>query len=139
MFHRLEFRVHCHATEVEERVQQAFASVSGVESPEVSKTQGHHANPITIFTASLKDAGDIDAFWRRVREAGELDAILKTLDRRIDDDCQLYLRFDKQEAYLGRLRLADHDDVISVRGKVAAYPARRERALEAAASYLKGV
>ncbi len=139
MFHRLDFRVHCHATEVEERVQQAFALVTGVGNPDVSKTQGYYGNPIVVFTARIKGAEAIDTFWRRVKEAGELDAILRTLERRIDDDCQIHLRFDKQEAFLGRLRVADHDDVISMKGKVAAYPAKRERALEAAASYLEGV
>lgn len=139
MFHRLEFRVHCHATEVEERVQQAFALVSGVDSPDVTRAEGHYGNPIAVFRAVVEDSKHIDAFWGRVKEAGELDAILETLGSRIDEDCQIYLRFDKQEAYLGRIRLADHDDVVSVKGKVAAYPAKRERALEAARGYLAGV
>jgi RNA binding exosome subunit len=139
MFHRLDFRVHCHATEEEERVLKAFTFVSGIESPEVTKAEGYHGNPITIFTGSLEDSRGIRAFWRRVEEAGELEAVLRDIGRRVDEECQLHLRFDKQEAYMGRLKIARHDDVVSVRGKVAAYPARRERAIQAVIQYLQEV
>ncbi len=138
MFRRIEFRVHCHATEKEERVLRAFTQVSGVDNPDVRTTEGHYGNRIAVFTAVVKDSEAIDEFWQRVREAKELEEVLRTLDRRVDADCRLYLRFDKQEAYLGRVRLADHDDVIAAKAKVAAYPAKRERALEIVREYFEG-
>lgn len=139
MFHRLEFRVHSHATEEEAKVRQAFAFVTGVEEPEVDRTEGYHRNPILVLTARLETRADIAAFWERVQAEGQLDAFLRELDVRIDEDCILHARFDKQEAFQGRLRLASHDDVISLKGKVAAYPAKRSQALEAARAYLEEV
>jgi RNA binding exosome subunit len=139
MFHRLDFRVHVHATEEEERVLQAFAFISGVEQPNVTKAEGYHGNPIAILTGSLEDSRGIRGFWQRVKEAGELDVVLSDLERRVDEDCVLHLRFDKQEAYLGRMKVVRHDDVVSVRGKVAAYPARREIALRVVREYLQEV
>ncbi|MEE9236469.1 MAG: RNA-binding domain-containing protein [Thermoplasmata archaeon] len=138
MFHHLDFRVHCHATEDEEKVLLAFTFVSGVEKPEVTRAKGFHGNPITVFKASIKEAWAIRAFWDRVEEAGDLDAIVQSLERSIDRRCQLHLRFDKQEAYQGRIRVVEHGDVIALRGKVAAYPARRRRAIEAAQLYFQG-
>lgn len=137
-FHRLDFRVHVHATEEVDRVRQALAFVSGVEDPSAKQTKGHHGNPITVLTATLSRSRDIRSFWARVKAEGQLAPIVSELERRIDGDGKLFLRFDKQEAYEGRLKLVRHDDVVSVKGKVAAYPARRERALEEARSYLEG-
>ncbi|MFQ6012434.1 MAG: RNA-binding domain-containing protein [Thermoplasmata archaeon] len=137
-FRRLDFRVHTHATEEEDRVRRALAFVSGVEEPSVQRAEGHHGNPISILTARLVRAADIRAFWDRVKAEGQLAPILSELERRVDGRGHLFLRFDKQEAYRGRLKLVRHDDIVSVKGKVSAYPARRERALEVARAYLEG-
>ena len=136
-FHRLDFRVHVHATEEEARVRKAFAFVSGVVDPTVEQAEGHHGNPITVLLASVRRPTEIRAFWERVRSEGQLEALLTELDRRLDARGHLSLRFDKQEAFGGRLRLVRHDDVVSVKGKVAAYPARRENALAVARAYLE--
>ncbi|MFQ5837585.1 MAG: RNA-binding domain-containing protein [Thermoplasmata archaeon] len=133
----MEFRAHGHATENNERVLKAFAFVTGIEKPTITRAEGYHGNPIAIFTASLEDSKSIRAFWERVREAGELEAVLKDLDRRVDEDCQLHLRFDKQEAYQGRLKVVRHDDIISMKAKVAAYPARRDKAVQAVIEYFR--
>lgn len=138
MFHRLDFRAHCHATEEKDRVLKAFAFVSGVNKPGEAEAQGFHGNPIIILRASVRQPRAIQAFWERVRKSGELDGVLKALDRRIDDDCRLHLRFDKQEAYRGRLKVVRHDDVVSLRAKVAAYPARKQEAVRAVESYFRG-
>ncbi|MFQ5920342.1 MAG: RNA-binding domain-containing protein [Thermoplasmata archaeon] len=136
-FHRLDFRVHVHATEVEDRVRKALAFVSGVEDPTVKRAEGHHGNPISVLMASLRRSADIRAFWDRVRADGQIATVLAELEKRLDARGQLSLRFDKQEAYRRRMKLVRHDDVVSVKGKVAAYPARRERALEVARAYLQ--
>ncbi len=120
-------------------MRQAFALVSGVEGPEETRTEGYYANPIKVLRTIVQDQKDIAAFWRKVKEAGELDRVIGTLSVRVDRDCILHLRFDKQEAFFGRLRLVDHDDVVSVKGKVASYPAKRERALEVGRAYLEKV
>ncbi|MCJ2532225.1 MAG: exosome protein [Candidatus Thermoplasmatota archaeon] len=136
-FHRLDFRVHVHATEEEDRVREALAFLSGVEDPAVEQAEGHHGNPISILIASLNRPSDIRAFWDRVRDHGQMAPLLAELGKRLDARGQLFLRFDKQEAYRGRMKLVRHDDVVSVKGKVAAYPARRERALEVSRAYLE--
>lgn len=47
-------------------------------------------------------------------------------DMRLDDSGILYLRFDKQEAFLGRLKLSESEDVIRVRIRFSAYPISKE-------------
>ncbi|BDZ70786.1 hypothetical protein GCM10025861_13030 [Methanobacterium petrolearium] len=50
----------------------------------------------------------------------------------MDDKGNLFLRFDKQCAYLGDLKMVEHGDALHLKLKIAAYPARKEIALEVA-------
>jgi len=51
----------------------------------------------------------------------------RTLKLRLDSSGHLYLRLDKQRAYLGEIRVYDGDDVIRVRVKLS--PQARQIAL----------
>ncbi|MFP4197921.1 MAG: RNA-binding domain-containing protein [Methanomassiliicoccales archaeon] len=136
--HYLSFRAFAHATEREERVREALFFASGAENIESIEAEGHHGNPITVLSTSLDRAREIREFFLRFEEEGRR-AILDTLEDRIDDDCNIHLRLDKQKALLGELRVVGGDDVISVRGKVASYPKRRGRAIEGMKGFLEGL
>lgn len=151
VFHRLTARAFVHATESEERVLEAVATVlnAGRETPAERAaferaltrvpTEGHHGNPITILEANLTRAADVQRFWERVRGHEPIAAALhREAAARLDDDLVLHARFDKQLAAQGQLRLATTDDVVAVQLKVAAFPARRETALRLLEEFLAG-
>ena len=50
----------------------------------------------------------------------------------MDDSGNLFLRFDKQRAYQGDLKVVEHGDSIHLKIKIAAYPAKKKVALEIA-------
>ena len=54
---------------------------------------------------------------------------------RVDEDCFFHLRLSKQDAFLGDVRITYAEDAISIRAKIAAYPARYDLALEQAREY----
>ncbi len=58
--------------------------------------------------------------------------ILRELEHRMDDRGNLFLRFDKQRAYMGDLKIVEHGDALHLKLKIAAYPARKEEALKVA-------
>jgi RNA binding exosome subunit len=62
--------------------------------------------------------------------------VASALDSRVDESCGLHLRFDKQAALQGRLELSSCGDVIDVRIRILAFPARHELAVRAAAGFL---
>lgn len=96
------------------------------------KLKGHHGNPILTFTASIKQRRLVRELWARMTaklQAGELDKLDRIIPERIDEICYLYLRFDKQLAYVGELALTESGDAIHVRLKVSAYPAKRDVAI----------
>ena len=124
---------HAHATEDEQRVLEALRTLLP-EAVEVSqsKLKGHYGNPITGFEARVNRRILLRELWERVvakLRAGELDNIRNILPARIDESCRLYLRFDKQLAYLGELVLAGSGDAIHLKLKMAAFPAKREIAI----------
>jgi hypothetical protein len=137
MFHSVEFRAHCHATEEEARVDRAIRTLCPEGTIETERTEGHHGNPILLKRLRIQKDDAIAAFWRRVKDAGLLDRILEDLDARIDEDAVLRVRFDKQSAYQGSIELARTDDVIAVQAKIAAHPAKKSAAARVAREYLR--
>ncbi len=136
MFHRVELRAFCHATEDEGRVERAIRTLWPGGAVTTETLEGHHGNPIAMMTCRIERREDVDAFWRHMKEAGAVPAILQALEERVDDEAVLHFRVDKQRAFGGSIELAQHDDVIAVRAKVVAHPAKRSTAVRAAREYL---
>jgi RNA-binding protein len=131
----VHFRVFCHATEDEAKVVQALKFASGAEDITREVTEGYHGNPIIILEVFIKEKRRSKDFFSKLSE-DELQEIIGTLEKRMDDDCNLYLRLDKQEAYLGNLKMTASDDAIAVRAKVESYPKKRESAMKSATEFL---
>jgi len=119
-----------HATEDEQKVIAALRVLlsSDVEI-KGTKLKGHYGNPIVSFGASIGQKRTLHELWQHIVEklrAGELEKIGEIINDRIDESCHLYLRFDKQRAYVDELALTDSGDAIHLTLKIAAYPARKE-------------
>ncbi|WP_456436586.1 RNA-binding domain-containing protein [Methanopyrus sp.] len=128
-------RVIAHATEDEVKVLEALANVlCGVleeedVEPETFYAEGHHGNPVTIFQVKIDRPRYIERVlehWRENIPAEERRRVWSDIERRVDDKGNLYLRFDKQSAYKGELRISDADDVVRVKVNLKSYPASRE-------------
>jgi hypothetical protein len=114
----VDIRVFAHATEDYEKVQAAVRNLLPDELAqtlifETTSLTGHYGNPITLFTAKLVDKKLLPAALER------LGAGLNSLDK--EELCRdlklhlekrnLYLRFDKQSAYLGNIKFTQNDPV----------------------------
>ena len=126
----IEARAYSRATEVVARVQQAVLTlfpddVRNRIRHQTTKTEGHNQNPITVLSALLKGNNACEhtlSHLLRALSSEEAKAILESLDQRLDETCTLFLRIDKQEAYLGRVKLATGPDVISIQYHIRNYP-----------------
>jgi len=114
----MDIRVFAHATEDQEKVQVAVRNLLPDELAqtlifEKANLTGHYGNPITLFTAKIVDKKLLPAALQR------LGAGLSSLDK--EELCRdlkmhvekgnLYLRFDKQSAYVGNVRFTQNDPV----------------------------
>ena len=114
----LDIRVFAHATEDTEKVQTAVRKLLPMELAETlvfEKTSltGHYGNPIILFTTQLTDKKALPSLLEKIGSG--LTALDKeTLDRELKlhlEKRNLYLRFDKQSAYLGLYKLAQNDPI----------------------------
>jgi len=114
----IEIRVFAHATEDEEKV---LAAVRNILPPHVSENTtfkrsnltGHHGNPIVLFEAKIRDKEHVKAFMEKLASSlSSLDKeiLASEIERHVDKGC-LYLRLDKQSAYMNETRLCTTDPI----------------------------
>jgi RNA binding exosome subunit len=138
LFSGLYARAFCHATEDLEKVKRALLNTIGDAEIHITQTEGHHGNPITIVESSVDSIEEISRFFEKLA-TDDLRIILDTLSTRVDEGCNLFLKIDKQAAYEERIRLGRNEDVISIRVKVIAFPAKREVAQVRARTFIESI
>lgn len=134
-FSAVHVRALCHATEERERVERAVLNTIGEVELETSRTHGHHGNEILVIEAHTKGSRHAELLFDRLSPS-DVEEVLATLDLRMDESCNLFVRIDKQKAFGGEVTLARGDDIVSVRVKVAAFPAKKSIAIPAVTDFL---
>ena len=111
-----------HATEDKEKVKSAIFNiiprnlVNKFTINEVN-VKGHYGNPITILNLEINNpdiANEIFEFIIKSISKEEL-TLIKNNPSLYCDDRSIFLRIDKQYAYLGTIRLSFLDDVIKIK------------------------
>ncbi len=127
---RIEARAYSRATEVRERVQTAVLNLYPEDYRErvkikKTKTESHHRIPIIVITATLGNKKGcevtLDSIFEKLSEY-DRKAILRSLDLRLNEQCTLFLRIDKQSSLIERVELAKDPDPISVSIHIRQYP-----------------
>jgi len=118
----IKFEAFSHATEDPRKVEKAILNLIPEDSQMnikimKSRVEGYYGNPILILKVVIRDKDLI----KRVIEyiASRMDSLDKkllesTFDLRVNKSKNLYMRFDKDDAYSGKLTLSDSSDVIKV-------------------------
>lgn len=129
-FHYVDLRTFSYVTEDDSRVEKALRHLLPEETAiDRATSEGHHGDPILVLSARIENADDIRTVLERIEAlpAGEREQLESELEERVDEDTSFYVTLDKQAAFDGRTRLGQG---ITLRGKVEAYPANRDRAIE---------
>ncbi|MBQ5397646.1 MAG: exosome protein [Candidatus Methanomethylophilus sp.] len=135
-FHWLRIETFCYATEKEELVSQTFRDLVGTDEFQTDVSESEHGNQMLILQHMATKQREMDEIFSRLGKE-LLQALSDDLENRIDEDCVFYTRLDKQRAVCGEYKVAHHGDVISITGKVASNPARKEVAMENMTQFLK--
>ena len=137
-FHWVKVKAVCYATENEDLIHDVMVELTGAEDDEcfdVDISEGLHGNPITVIDVNLKHSKEFERLFRNIGE-GPMSAVLEEIEQRVDDDCVMYMRLDKQKAVGGVYELSHSGDVISVTAKIVAHPAKKEVAVKNAKEYI---
>jgi len=108
-------RVYIHATEDPDKVIKALRNV--VEGPYVLRSaRGHHGNIIHVVEVKLTECNAYEVLKSIVARLDDLEFVLMLSGI---EESRLYVKFDKQQAYRGLLKVSHGDDVIyvEVRGR----------------------
>lgn len=134
MIHNISYRAFVYGTENQEKVKTAIKTLFPSSSPQSELTEGYYKNSVLILSDKITRKRETRDFVKILNEMPDPDRkrISHQLENKIDDNGNLFLRFDKQRAYLGDLKVVEHGDSIHVKIKIAAYPAKKEIALKLA-------
>ncbi len=141
-FKSIEVSTIVHATESKKKLKKTLRLLIPEEVEiEESEAEGHYGDSKLLFSARIENRSEIRKFWDNILEhlvEKEKDWLKNNAIDRIADDCKLYLRFDKQLAVAEEmLRFSDSGDVVHVRINIAAYPAKKDLAVEEMEKFLK--
>jgi RNA binding exosome subunit len=138
---QIELSVFIHATEDRTKVLQAVRNLFPPEAefPNYKETnlEGVFGDPITsLYFVEKHRRPATEVFDYMIGKLSSLDfvTLLDELPQRIDDSKNLYIRFDKQKAYLGKAVLEHHD---SIRVKVSLIVPHKSDPAEIMKEYLE--
>ncbi len=125
---------HVHATEDERKVLRALKNVlpPGVKITLVRDVyRGYYGNPIIRYEAFVKDSRDASKIFKFIFSNMHAFTYPDWIAERYDEREQvLYIRLDKQAAYLGEIKLGDGSDIIHFTFKFHKYCKLTARELE---------
>jgi len=132
MIHNISYRAFVYGTENEEKVLESIKTLFPNSLPQCEATEGYYKNPVLILHNKIEKKRDIKDFVAKLSSMKDpaKKRIISQLEDKMDDYGNLFLRFDKQRAYQGDLKVVEHGDSIHIKVKIAAYPAKKKVALE---------
>jgi len=131
-FHYVDLRTFCYATEDEKRVEAALRTFLPEDADidiEREEMEGHHGDRILVLSVRLERADEVRYVLSTLAGLEDFAGLMAELEQRIDENCAFFIRLDKQAAFNGDVELGDG---LMLRGKVEAYPAKKERAVDTA-------
>lgn len=141
VFHWVKVKMVCYATEDEDLLHDVMVELTGLEDDEafdVDISEGLHGNPIVVLDANLTHSKECERLFRNLGK-DVIETVLRELEQRIDDDCVLYMRIDKQKAVEGTYAISHSGDVISITAKVASHPAKKDIAVRNAEEFFRKI
>ncbi len=114
----IDIRVFAHATEEGDKVLNAVRNILPPELIDIvafKKTNltGHHGNPIILFETRIKEENATQVVFEKLSLGLSIldkELLASEIDQHLDKG-NLYVRLDKQSAYLNELKLCSVDPI----------------------------
>jgi RNA binding exosome subunit len=114
----VDIRVFAHATEDIDKVLNAVRNIFPKEVNDLvvfKKTNltGHHGNPIILFEARIKEKSAVQVVFEKIASGLSIldkEALSNEIAQHIEK-ANLYIRLDKQSAYMNEIKLSQADPI----------------------------
>ena len=140
MIDKIEAETFVHESEDEEKVKSAFLSILPIKNLSKKERKVSFGTKIKILSFILKKKEEIDEIVDHLRQKIDPESkenLKKTIEKRIDNKGNLFLRFDKQIAFTKKsAHICESDDCIFVKIHFRSSPSKRYKFIEEAKEVL---
>lgn len=131
MIHNIRFREFVYEDEDLDELKQAILNIFPDAEIEIEEAEGLTENRILILTGVISKKRQTKDFFNKLLELDSkvLDKLINDLDKKVDENGNLFLRLLKEDAIDEKINIVDSGDSIHLKIKIAAYPAKKEVAI----------
>ena len=130
MIHNIKFRVFVYENEDVDELSQAILNILPEAEIEAEEAEGLTEDKIIILSGTVSQKRYTKEFFNLLLESVDLDKLNDDLERKMDEKGNWFLRFDKEDAIDEKMTIKDSGDSIHLKIKIAAYPAKKEIAVD---------
>ena len=130
MIHNIKFRAFVYENESVDEISQAILNILPEAEIEAEDAEGMLEDKIIILSGTVSKKRYTKTFFNNLLEWTDLDKLCDDLERKTDEKGNWFLRFDKNDALDEKWTILDSGDSIHLKIKIAAYPAKKEIAIE---------
>ena len=131
MIHNIRFREFVYEAENLNELTQAIYNILPDAEIETEEAEGLMEDKIIILSGVVDKKRHTKAFFNLLLELdqNQLDKLNNDLERKVDDKGNLFLRLSKEDAINENIKIVDSGDAIHLKVKIAAYPAKKDVAI----------
>lgn len=132
MIHNIRYRVFIYENEDKDEILDALLNILPTAEPEVEEAEGLLEEKMLILTGTISKKRETKEFLNNLISSIGEDQLVKLyndLDKKMDEKGNLFLRLSKEKAAEEQWEILDGGDSIHLKIKIAAYPAKKEVAI----------
>ena len=130
MIHNIKFRAFVYENESVGEISEAILNILPEAEIEAEEAEGMLDDKIIILSGIVSKKRFTKTFFNALLESVDLNKLNDDLERKIDEKGNWFLRFDKNDALDEKLTVLDSGDSIHLKIKIAAYPAKKQIAVD---------
>ena len=130
MIHNIKFRAFVYKNESVDEISQAILNLLPEAEIEAEEAEGLLEDKILILTGVVSKKRYTKDFFNKLLQSTDLEKLNNDLEQKMDEKGNWFLRFDKNDALDEKLTVLDKGDSIHLKVKTAAFPAKKQIAVD---------
>ena len=130
MIHNIKFRAFVYKNESVDEISQAILNLLPEAEIEAEEAEGLLEDKILILTGVVSKKRYTKDFFNKLLQSTDLEKLNNDLEQKMDEKGNWFLRFDKNDALDEKLTVLDKGDSIHLKVKIAAFPAKKQIAVD---------
>lgn len=142
--HNITIRVFAKEWEDAEKIKEGLFRLIPVEKEKLkineTAAEGFEDKKISIFEVKLEKERHVKIFFDSLLQKlgdKQKDLLIRQLDSRTDEECNFFIRLDKEKLLNGEYQITDSGECYHIKIAAAAYPAKKETAKKAIEQMIK--